>query len=207
MRSSSFSVSACDRLLVKGVTCIYVSHRLEEIFAICDNVTVLRDGRLVSTVDVKSLNRDELIRMMIGRELAASLEEHVRVDIGEELLRVENLASPGKFQPVSFTLHAGEILGLAGLVGAGRTEIVEALFGLDREATGDVFVRGQKMSIRSPIQAMRCGFGLIPEDRNEAKRSKNFGLADQIRKDLDAEGIELRDTPEGTIWVQKTGLS
>jgi len=152
-------------LKAKGVTCIYVSHRLEEIFAICDTVTVLRDGHLVDTVSVEGLSRDALVRMMIGRELAASLEEHADTHIGEELLRVENLASPGKFQPVSFTLHAGEILGLAGLVGAGRTEIVEALFGLDPNVTGDIVIRGRRISIHSPIQAMRQGFGLVPEDR------------------------------------------
>ncbi len=149
----------------KGLTCIYVSHRLEEIFAICDKVTVLRDGKLVDTVKIDGLSRDELVRMMIGRELAASLEEHATTKIGEELLRVENLASPGKFQPVSFTLHAGEILGLAGLVGAGRTEIVEALFGLDPDATGKMFVRGKQVSVRNPIEAMQRGFGLVPEDR------------------------------------------
>lgn len=149
----------------KGVTCIYVSHRLEEIFEICDRVTVLRDGRVVDSVAVQGLSRDALVRMMIGRELAASLEEHASVAVGEELLRVENLASPGKFEPVSFTLHAGEIIGLAGLVGAGRTEIVEALFGLDPNAAGEVFIRGKKTSIGSPISAMRLGLGLVPEDR------------------------------------------
>ena len=149
----------------KGVTCIYVSHRLEEIFAICDKITVLRDGKVVDTVPVEGLSRDSLVRMMIGRELAASLEEHAKTDLGEELLRVENLTSPGKFAPLSFTLRAGEILGVAGLVGAGRTEIVEALFGLDRSVTGDVFIRGKKITIKNPIQAMHQGFGLIPEDR------------------------------------------
>ncbi len=170
--TSSLSQAEAQKLLelilelkTKGVTCIYVSHRLEEIFAICDEVTVLRDGQVVDTVEVGSLSRDALVRMMIGRELAASLEEHAHTDAGDELLRVENLSSPGKFQPVSFTLRAGEILGLAGLVGAGRTEIVEALFGLDPDASGDVFIKGKPVNLRSPIQAMREGLGLVPEDR------------------------------------------
>ena len=149
----------------KGVTCVYVSHRLEEIFAICDRITVLRDGKLVDTVETAGLNRDGLVRMMIGRELAESLEDHAAPDLGTELLRVENISSPGKFSSVSFTLRAGEILGLAGLVGAGRTEIVEAIFGLDREATGSVFVKGKPVSIHNPIQAMQEGLGLVPEDR------------------------------------------
>lgn len=179
----------------KGVTCIYVSHRLEEIFAICDTVTVLRDGHLVDTLSVKELSRDTLVRMMIGRELAASLEEHAAMKIGEELIRVENLASPGKFHPISFTLHAGEILGLAGLVGAGRTEIVEALFGLDPNATGDVFVRGKKASIGSPIQAMRQGFGLVPEDR------KHHGLVLSMTAKENV-SLPVLDSVAAVGWVE-----
>ena len=152
-------------LKAKGVTCIYVSHRLEEIFAICDRISVLRDGKLVSTVETKGLSRDELVRMMIGRELAESLEAHSATQLGEELLRVENLTSPGKFQPVSFSLRAGEILGLAGLVGAGRTEITEAIFGLDPESTGEIYLKGHKTVVKGPIQAMGFGLGLVPEDR------------------------------------------
>jgi len=172
----------------KGVTCIYVSHRLEEIFAICDKVTVLRDGQLVDTVSIQGLSRDELVRMMIGRELAASLEEHTAVQIGEELLKVDNLTSPGKFQSVSFSLKAGEILGLAGLVGAGRTEISEAIFGLDREATGEIWIKGKKEVIRGPIQAMHKGLGLVPEDRKHhglilsmtAKENVSLPILDEV---------------------------
>jgi len=172
----------------KGVTCIYVSHRLEEIFAICDKVTVLRDGQLVDTVSIQGLSRDELVRMMIGRELAASLEEHTAVQIGEELLKVDNLTSPGKFQSVSFSLKAGEILGLAGLVGAGRTEISEAIFGLDREATGEIWIKGKKEVIRGPIQAMDKGLGLVPEDRKHhglilsmtAKENVSLPILDEV---------------------------
>ena len=153
------------QLKTQRVTCIYVSHRLEEIFAICDRVTVLRDGKLVDTKNINELDRDSLVRMMIGRDLAASLEAHTHTQVGDELLRVENLASPGKFRPVSFTLKAGEIVGLAGLVGAGRTEITEALFGLDPDATGDVFIKGRQVPLKGPIGAMSEGLGLVPEDR------------------------------------------
>ncbi len=170
--TSSLSQAEAQKLLelirelkAKGVTCIYVSHRLEEIFAICDRVTVLRDGQVVDTVDTNGLSRDSLVRMMIGRELAASMEAHEEIPVGEELLKVENLSSPGKFEPVSFSVHAGEIVGLAGLVGAGRTEIVEALFGLDSHVSGKVTVKGKPVALRGPIQAMHEGFGLIPEDR------------------------------------------
>jgi ABC-type sugar transport system ATPase subunit len=149
-----------------GVTCIYVSHRLEEVFEICDTVTILRDGKLVETAKLNTLTRDDLVRKMIGRDLAKSLESDVEEHtLGEELLKVENLSSPGKFENVSFSLRAGEILGLAGLVGAGRTEVVEALFGLDPHATGTVLIKGKVLRLSGPIQSMRAGLGLVPEDR------------------------------------------
>jgi ABC-type sugar transport system ATPase subunit len=149
----------------RGVTCVYVSHRLEEVFAICDAVTVLRDGCVVDTVSMKGLQRDDLVRMMIGRELATSLSDHTHPPVGDEVLRVEGLTSPGKFENVSFSLRNGEILGFAGLVGAGRTEVAHALFGLDPEAHGRILLHGKEATLRGPIQAMKAGLGLVPEDR------------------------------------------
>jgi ABC-type sugar transport system ATPase subunit len=151
------------RLLSEGVTCIYVSHRLEEIFALCERVTVLRDGRVVGTEDISDLDRNGLVRMMIGREL-----DHVTPDVGDQgppLLEVDGLTSPGRFENVSFKLHAGEILGFAGLVGAGRTEIVQALFGLDPRAVGRVWIEGTSVIPRSAAHAKKLGLGLVPEDR------------------------------------------
>jgi ribose transport system ATP-binding protein len=169
--TSSLSQAEADRLLVlikelkqRGVTCIYVSHRLEEVFEICDSVTVLRDGRVVETAPVEGLSREDLVRKMIGRELAGSLSVETHLEAGEELLRVEGLRS-SHFEPVSFAVRAGEILGLAGLVGAGRTEVVQALFGLDPTAQGRVLIRGKEMPLGSPIRSMGRGLGLVPEDR------------------------------------------
>jgi len=153
------------RLQTQGVTAIYVSHRLEEIYRLCDTITVLRDGQEVGTTRVQELDQQRLVQMMIGRELEAYFPVHVKVEPGEELLRVENLTSPGKFEKISFTLRAGEILGFAGLVGAGRTEMAEALFGLDPLATGRVHVNGQPMPLRHPAIAMSRGLGMVPEDR------------------------------------------
>jgi ABC-type sugar transport system ATPase subunit len=149
----------------RGVTCVYVSHRLEEVFAICDAVTVLRDGQVVDTAAIDGLSRDALVRMMIGRELAASLADNEHPPVGAEALRVEDLSSEGKFEHVSFTLHNGEILGFAGLVGAGRTELAQAVFGLDPDMRGRVFIHGRETAVHGPIQAMRHGLGLVPEDR------------------------------------------
>ncbi|MCW8131360.1 MAG: sugar ABC transporter ATP-binding protein [Planctomycetota bacterium] len=153
------------RLRAQGVTCIYVSHRMAEIFAICDAVTVLRDGRHVATCSIQGLTEDELVQMMIGRKVEAPRPAHVDAAPGEELLRVENLASPGRFSGVSFALRAGEVLGMAGLVGAGRTEVAQALFGLDPAATGRIVVQGREAAIRSARDAMAAGLGLVPEDR------------------------------------------
>ncbi len=170
--TSSLAQAETDKLLElikdlkgRGVTCIYVSHRLEEIFAVCDNITVLRDGKLVDTVPIKGLSREELVKMMIGRELAESMNEQVHSTSSDEFLRVEHLTSPGKFRDITFSVKRGEIVGIAGLVGAGRTEITEALFGLDPEVKGKVFVRGQEVRVSDPIHAMQLGIGLVPEDR------------------------------------------
>jgi ABC-type sugar transport system ATPase subunit len=153
------------RLRARGVTSIYVSHRMEEIFRLCDTVTVMRDGRHVATKPVGELNPGDLVQMMIGRRLEEYFPGHVTGAPGEELLRVEGLTSRGRFRNVSFSVRAGEVLGFAGLVGAGRSEIAHALFGLDPDAEGRVWVQGRAIALRSPADAMRAGIGLVPEDR------------------------------------------
>jgi ABC-type sugar transport system ATPase subunit len=153
------------RIRARGVTAIYVSHRMEEIFRLCDTVTVLRDGRHVATQPIGALDRASLVQLMIGRRLDEYFPAHVQAKPGEELLRVEGLSSPPAFSGVSFTLQAGEVLGVAGLVGAGRSEVAQALFGLDPHATGTVRVAGREVRIGSPREAMQAGVGLVPEDR------------------------------------------
>ena len=153
-----------ERLKARRVTCIYVSHRMPEIFQLCDTVSVLRDGHHVATLPVQGLTEAELVRLMIGRSLSEyfpSLEEKT----GDELLRLEHVTVPGKVEDVSFSLRAGEIVGLAGLVGAGRSELAAALFGLEPEMTGKVFINGKDVRVRGPGHAIRLGIGLVPEDR------------------------------------------
>ena len=149
----------------RGITVLYVSHRMEEIFKLCDTVTVLRDGRHVSTEKTPATNRDRVIHQMVGREVIAVTPRHLDGALGEELLRVENLASPGKFKGVNFTLRKGEVLGFAGLVGAGRTEIAQAIFGIDPAVTGHVFVRGKPLARANVNASLAAGIGLVPEDR------------------------------------------
>ncbi len=154
-----------SRLKAGGVTCVYVSHRLDEVFRLCDAVTVLRDGRHVSTQPIAGIDTQALVEMMIGRRLAEYFPSHLGSAPGEELLRVSGLSSPVGFRDVSFSVRAGEIVGVAGLVGAGRSEMAHALFGLDPRATGEVIVAGRVGLARHPADAIAHGIGLVPEDR------------------------------------------
>jgi ABC-type sugar transport system ATPase subunit len=154
-----------DRLKTEKVTSVYVTHRLDEVFRLCDAVTVLRDGRHVTTRPVAGLERPALIEMMIGRRLAEYFPLHVDSTPGEPLLRVARLSSPAGVHDVSFSVRAGEIVGVAGLVGSGRSEMAHALFGLDPAATGDVEIGGRRGRPRSPDEAIARGLGLVPEDR------------------------------------------
>lgn len=164
----------------RGVTSIYVSHRLREIFDLCDAVTVLRDGEVVDTRPIAGLDEGALVRMMIGRSLDAYFPAHSAGRDAPERLRVELLESPGKFQPLSFSVRAGEIVGMAGLVGAGRTEVTEALFGLDPRSAGRILVEGKPAAIRSPRDAMRYGLGLVPEDRKRHGLVLSMGSGENI---------------------------
>jgi rhamnose transport system ATP-binding protein len=148
----------------RGTTFIFISHRLDDIYKIADRVTILRDGRYITTKNVTEVKKDELIQLMVGREVS-NLFPKLDVEIGEEILRVENFTHLGKFRDISFSLHAGEILGFAGLVGAGRTEVAEALFGIDPPDAGKIWINNRKVSIASPVEAMNFGIAYLPEDR------------------------------------------
>lgn len=194
--TSSLSEAEARRLFellgrLRGrVTVIYVSHRLPEVLQLADRISVLRDGRHVGTLTRADATESGLVQMMIGRTLAEFVPRHVDAEPGRELLRVTRLSSPGKFNAVSFHVGAGEILGLAGLVGAGRSEIARAIFGLDGAATGSVVVDGRPLSLGSARRALRSGIGLVPEDRKRQGLvltmggRTNFSLAilDRLRR-------------------------
>jgi ribose transport system ATP-binding protein len=159
----------------QGVAIVYVSHRMDEIFRICDRVTVLRDGATVGTRAIAETSPDELIRMMVGRDLE-STSRHEPVS-GPVLLKVENLSTK-KLKAVSFELRKGEVLGIAGLVGAGRSEIVAALFGLDERVGGSVNLNGCEINPRSPAEAIRLGIALVPEDRKREGLMMQMSVAE-----------------------------
>ena len=170
--TSSLSAVESERLFElladlkrRGFTVVYVSHRMEEIFRLCDTITVLRDGRHVATEPAAQSNQERLVQLMVGRSVEPHEPDHLGKPLGEVALQVEGLSSGQRLQEVSLTLRRGEILGLAGLVGAGRSELAQALFGLDPERTGTVSVAGHLLPPGDVLAAMEAGLGLLPEDR------------------------------------------
>lgn len=150
----------------KGVGMIYISHRMEEIFQICDRITVLRDGQYIGTRNTKESGMDELVRMMVGREIKDRFPK-MPVAVGPERLRVEGLAQEGKLYDISLSVRSGEILGIAGLMGAGRTEFAKTLFGIEHINNGRIFIDGEPVAIKKPIDAIRAGIAFVTEDRKE----------------------------------------
>lgn len=150
----------------EGKSIIYISHRLDEVFEICDRVTVFRDGKYIDTADVKDVTKAELIKMMVGRDVGnVNYHSNILVTDNDDVLEIRNFSDGKYYKNINFTLKKGEILGLSGLVGAGRTELVRGIFGADPRKEGEIFVKGHKVSIQSPQDAIKNGIMLIPEDR------------------------------------------
>jgi ribose transport system ATP-binding protein len=169
--SSTLTLAEIDNLFKtirslkeSGVSIIYISHRLEEIKQIGDRVSVMRDGKMIGTLDVKDSDRATIIRMMVGRDVLVEPRD-CRTQAGEPVLRVENLSAPGKLYDISFQVHRGEVVGVAGLIGAGRTEMSRAIFGADKASSGRIYIEGKEIQIRSPYDAIVAGLALVPEDR------------------------------------------
>ncbi|MBY0758633.1 MULTISPECIES: sugar ABC transporter ATP-binding protein [Sellimonas] len=168
-----------NSLRKKGVSIVYISHRMEEIFQLCDRITVLRDGAYIDTKRIADTDMNDVVKMMIGREIGERYPSR-NVKIGEVALKVENLTCPGVFKNVSFEVHAGEVLGVSGLMGAGRTEIMQAIFGNMPHVTGKISLYGKEIQNHSPEQAMRNGLGFITEDR----KTEGLMLEESIRKNI-----------------------
>ncbi|MBF0707316.1 sugar ABC transporter ATP-binding protein [Alkalihalobacillus hwajinpoensis] len=162
-----------------GVSIVYISHRMEEIFTICDSITVMRDGKTVDTKPIPETSFDEVVRKMVGRELTDRFPER-SPKLGETMLEVKGLSRKGVFENVSFSVRSGEIVGVSGLMGAGRTEIMRTIFGLDGKYTGDILLNGKQVVIKSPHQAVQLGLGFITEDRKEEGLVLDFSLKDNI---------------------------
>lgn len=170
-----------ESLKKKGVSIVYISHRMEEIFQLCDRITILRDGQYVGTRNIPETSMEEVVQMMIGREIGERFPSR-NVKIGQEVLRVEGLTHQKLFRDVRFSVRAGEVLGVAGLMGAGRTEIMKAIFGDLPIVSGKIYLDGKEVRIKSPHDAIAAGIGFITEDR------KTEGLL--LEKSV-AENIEI----------------
>ncbi|MFE3575137.1 sugar ABC transporter ATP-binding protein [Lysinibacillus sp. NPDC059133] len=154
------------KLQAQGVTIVYISHRLEELFAISDKITVLKDGKYIDTVETKSISKEQLVTMMVGREIQTLFPER-QATIGQEVLRVENLTTEELIHNVSFSVQAGEVVGFSGLVGSGRTETMRVIFGASPKKEGKIIYFGNEINVKSPKQAIKLGIGLLPEDRKK----------------------------------------
>ncbi|MBY0147661.1 sugar ABC transporter ATP-binding protein [Neobacillus niacini] len=162
-----------------GVSIVYISHRMEEIFSICDRITVMRDGKTVDTKAIPETNFDEVVRKMVGRELTDRFPNR-NPNLGETVLQVKGLTKKGQFEDVNFSVRAGEIVGVSGLMGAGRTEIMRAIFGLDGFDHGEIWLEGEKVTIKTPDQAVKAGIGFITEDRKDEGLILDFSIRDNM---------------------------
>ena len=196
-----------ESLRKKGVSMVYISHRMEEIFELCDRITVLRDGSYIGVKNIPETNMNEIVKMMIGREIGERYPSR-DVKIGKEVLKVKGLTRKGTFHDVSFSVRAGEVLGVSGLMGAGRTEIMQAVFGNLSYESGTIEIDGEEVKISNPRQAMEHGIGFITEDRkteglmldksirenislcNLGRISKSSVISKEAEKDMVAEAIK-----------------
>ena len=168
-----------ESLRKKGVSMVYISHRMEEIFELCDRITVLRDGSYIGVKNIPETNMNEIVKMMIGREIGEHYPSR-NVKIGKEVLKVKELTRKGTFHDVNFSVRAGEVLGVSGLMGAGRTEIMQAIFGNLSYESGTIEIDGKEVKISNPRQAMEHGIGFITEDR----KTEGLMLDKSIRENI-----------------------
>ncbi|WP_301107732.1 sugar ABC transporter ATP-binding protein [Sporosarcina sp.] len=166
-------------LQAKGVSFVYISHRMEEIFAMCDRITILRDGQYIGVKKIKETTFEEIVQMMVGRELGERFPKR-KHEIGEVKMKVDGLARDGFFEGVSFEVRKGEIVGIAGLMGAGRTEVIESIFGYKKLTAGHIFIDGKQVSISNPLQAKKLGIGYVTEDRKSEGLILDFSVRDNM---------------------------
>ncbi len=167
------------RLKAKGVAIIYISHRMEEVFGNCDTITVMRDGHTISSKPTGETTMSQIVKDMVGREISEYYPVRT-VTPGEEVFRVEHLTQPGVFKDVSFSVRKGEIFGVAGLMGAGRTEIMRAVFGVDPHKSGKIYLHGKEIKINNPLDAIKEGFGFITENRKTEGLILDFSILKNI---------------------------
>ena len=202
-RETEILMEIIRKLCEQGVSIIYISHKLSEIFNIADRITVLRDGNTIGTVDAKECSEEMLIQMMVGRELK-DIFSKMESKIGEVVFEAKNITSGKMVKNASFKLKKGEILGFAGLVGSGRSELMRAIFGIDKMDQGEIFLYGKKILIRHPSQAIKYGLGFVPEDR----KLQGLILGMAVRENITMSSLEkvssygfIKSSPEKEVSV------
>ena len=187
---------------------MFISHRFDEVFDLCDTITVMRDGTYISTDAIAEVDVPQIVRKMVGRDVT-DLFPKQEATIGRPLLEVSGLTQPGVFHDISFTVRSGEIVGLAGLVGAGRSEVARAIFGVDPYESGTVILDGKKLNGRSPSAAMKVGLALVPEDRRKqglvVDATVASNVTDAIRPTLTKYGLitTRRENSAAQVWARK----
>ena len=174
------------RLKERNVSVIFIGHRMEEVLGLADRIVVMRDGENVGALPIEEASEDTIIRMMVGRKIELYPKEEVT--IGAPILEVRNLSDGKRIQDVSFTVRQGEIVGMAGLIGAGRTEVARMIFGVDRKKSGQIFINGVEQTIKTPMDAVKAGLGMVPEDRKlqglvlgmDVEQNITLALIDQL---------------------------
>ena len=174
-----------DRLRKQGVAIIYISHKLDEVFQIADRITVLRDGNYIGTFLASDVDQEQLIKMMVGREIKEFIPK-TEAPVGDVVMEVKNLSRGKHFQNISFNLRAGEILGIGGLVGAGRSELAECIFGITRPASGEIYIKGKRVTARHPEDSIKNKVALITEDR----KSTGLNLKGSVKDNITIVGID-----------------
>lgn len=196
-RETEHLFSIIRQLAASGVGIVYISHRMEELFALSNRITVMRDGAYIGTVKTAETTFDQLVKMMVGREMTVRFPKET-APIGSEVLIVENLVRKGVLHNISFSVRAGEVVGVAGLMGAGRTEMARAIFGADPIDGGTITVAGKKATISSPADAIRAGIGLITEDRKHQGLVLSLSVGENIT-------MAALDTVSSHTFVSSTG--
>lgn len=174
------------KLKEHSISIIYISHKLDEVFELCDTITVLRDGKVIDSKAVDLYTKDDIIKKMVGRTVEQEFPARTVNEFGDEVLKVNNLCVKNKIYDVSFSLKKGEILGIAGLVGSGRTELVRAIFGADKKTSGDIFINGKKKEIKTPKDAIENGIVLLTEDRRDQGLFINY----PVKTNISSAGIQ-----------------
>jgi ribose transport system ATP-binding protein len=193
-KESEILFGIIDKLKQKGVSVVFVSHKVNEVRKISDRVHVLRDGDYIDCLEKEDITEDKIIELMVGRKLE-SIFDKLSVEVGEVVLEVKNLSTANLLKNISFQLRKGEILGFAGLVGAGRTELMRVLFGADNKLTGDIYIDGKKVKIHSPEDAIKLGIGFITEDR----KKQGLLLGMQVKENVSIASPDLISNEFGIV--------